>query len=395
MAESKDLNGFGLKLAGGALVLAIAAVVAVALTMFAGGFTPTATVTVDTPRSGLVLDPAAKVRIRGVEIGRVTAIEHTAAGARLKLALDPDQLKLVPANATVDIRSSTVFGAKYVNFTVPEHPSTTALAPGATVRAQQVTIEFNTLFERLNDVLTKAQPDKLNAILEAVGTAVEGRGEKLGTLLTTGEDYLRELNPKLDALVRDLKAARTTTNLYADTAPDLLRTTDNLAVTGATLTTQQRGLDLLLANLTGVTDTVGSVLRESEQPLGAALDLLRPTTALLREYAPGLHCMIVAMGEALPRADEVFGGKQEGVGMYASFTYGAQPYEYPKDLPKVNATGGPHCENLSDHQPGQLSDFLVTDTSAGHVWTPSTTLQVNGPKVFQVIFGGLPGVGQP
>lgn len=391
MAESK----LGLKLAGAAMVLALAAIVTVAMVMFVGGFTPTATVTVDAPRSGLVLDIDAKVKMRGVEIGRVAAVEHRADGARLKLAMDPDKLKLVPANAGVDIKSTTVFGAKYVNFTVPERPSAEHLRAGATLTAAAVTIEFNTLFQRLNEVLNKVQPEKLNAILEAIGTALQGRGEKLGVLLTSSDSYLREINPMLDALQRDLVAARGVTNLYADTAPDLLRTTDNVQVTGRALVEEQQSLDVLLANIVGVTDTVGSVLRDNEQSLFSALGLLRPTTALLQEYAPGLHCMIVAMGQAMPRADEVFGGKQEGVGMYASFTYGAEPYQYPRDLPKVAATGGPRCDNLIDRVPGSQSDFLVTDTSQGHVWTPSTTLKFNGPKVFQVLFGGLPGVGKP
>src|SRR4051794_15093760 len=119
MADSNKVRAaVGYKLAGSAMVLALVAIVAVALVMFVGGFTSTATVTIDAPRSGLVLDPDAKVKVRGVEIGRVVSIDQTADGASLKLALDPEQLKLVPANAGVDIRSTTVFGAKYVNFTV-------------------------------------------------------------------------------------------------------------------------------------------------------------------------------------------------------------------------------------------------------------------------------------
>ncbi|MFI9505976.1 MCE family protein [Nocardia sp. NPDC052566] len=395
MAESKQASGFGLKLAGAGMVLGLVAIVAIALVMFVGGFTPTATVTIDAPRSGLVLDPDAKVKVRGVEIGRVSSVEHSANGARLKLALDPDKMKLVPANVGVDIKSTTVFGAKYVNFIVPDQPSPERLRAGATLTASSVTVEFNTLFQRLNDVLDKVQPEKLNAILEAIGTALEGRGDKLGVLLTSSDAYLREINPMLEALRRDLVSTTGVTNLYADTVPDLLRTTDNVRVTGRAIVDEQRSLDVLLANLVGVTDTVGSVLRENEQPLDGALALLRPTTALLQEYAPGLHCMIVAMGEAMPRADEVFGGKQEGVGMYASFTYGAEPYKYPEDLPKVAATGGPRCGNLINRAPGSHSDFVVTDTAEGHVWVPSTTLKVGGPKVFQVLFGGLPGVSAP
>ncbi|MEV6325659.1 MCE family protein [Nocardia sp. NPDC051787] len=404
MAESKQTEsslvralrgGLGLKLAGAAMVLALVAVVAVALIMFVGGFTPTATVTVDAPRSGLVLDPDAKVKVRGVEIGRVESVDHTADGARLKLALDPELLKLVPSNADVDIRSTTVFGAKYVNFLVPQQPSSTSLRPGATVTAQRVTVEFNTLFQHLADVLAKIEPQKLNATLSALGTALQGRGQKLGDLLAQSDAYLRDINPSLPTLQQDLAKTSDVTNLYADTVNDLLRTVDNAIVTGNTLVEEQNSLDNVLVNLIGLADTTGSVLRDNESQLVTALDLLRPTTGLLDEYAPALYCLIGGLGKALPMGEAVFGGLQEGVALNTGFMYGVKPYTYPEDLPKVNATGGPRCEGLLDRVPGSHANYVVTDTSEGLVYAPSTTLTVNPPKIFQLLFAGMPGVPRP
>ncbi|MQY24631.1 MCE family protein [Nocardia aurantia] len=387
--------GWGVKLAGLGMVLALVAIVAVALTMFAGGFTSTEAVYIDTPRAGLVLDPDAKVKIRGVEIGRVQSISYAGDQARLRLAIDPHELTLVPANATVDIRSTTVFGAKYVNFAVPEQPSADHLRPGATVAAQAVTVEFNTLFQHLSDVLAKVQPEKLNATLTALGTALQGRGDELGRLLADSDHYLRDINPSLPDLQRDLQTSVPVTNLYADTAPDLLRTTGNAAVTGGTLVRHQDDLDAVLLNVIGLADTTGSVLRDNENQLVTALDLLRPTSELLDEYSPELYCLVVGVADALPVANEVFGGQGPWVNLNASFMPGGEPYKYPKDLPKVNATGGPHCEGILDRVPGSHSDYLVTDTSQGEVWTPSLDSHSNGARVFQLLFAGLPGVPNP
>ncbi|MGW4769287.1 MCE family protein [Nocardia sp. NPDC004278] len=387
-------GGLGLKLAGLGMVLALVAIGSVAMVMFFGGFTKTVTVTVDAPRSGLVLDPDAKVKIRGVEIGRVSEIEQTNNGARLTLAMDPELLKMVPSNAAVDIKSTTVFGAKYINFIVPEQASSTSLKPGATVTAQSVTVEFNTLFQHLTDVLQKIEPEKLNATLSALGTALQGRGEKLGDLLARSDAYLRDINPSLPALQRDLVASTGVTNLYADTVPDLLRTTDNATVTARTIVEEQENVDAMLANLIGLADTTGSVLRENEHPLVTALDLLRPTTQLLNDYKPMLYCLVVGLANVLPIGEDIFGGRFDAVPLNASFMPGADPYQYPQDLPKVNATGGPHCEGILDRVPDSHANYVVTDTSEGHVWTPSTAPHVNGPKVFQILFAGLPGVGQ-
>ncbi|MGA4790617.1 MCE family protein [Nocardia sp. AB354] len=387
--------GWGVKLSGVALILFLAAIVAVALTMFVGGFSTSKPVYLDAPRAGLVMDKDAKVKIRGVQIGHVSDIAYTGDQARLTLAIEPDQLKMVPANATVDIRSTTVFGAKYVNFVEPEVPSAQHLQAGATLTAQSVTVEFNTLFQHLTDVLGKIAPEKLNATLTALGTALQGRGDKLGQLLVDSDEYLRDINPSLPDLQRDLQTSVGVTNLYADTAPNLLRTTDNAAVTSKTIVDHQDSLDAVLLNLIGLADTTGAVLKENENGLSTALDLLRPTAELLNEYNPALYCLVEGVAGAIPRANEIFGGTGPWVTLNASFMPGGTPYTYPKDLPKVNATGGPHCEGILDRKPGSHANYLVTDTTEGRVYTPELSTHLNGPRVFQLLFAGLPGVGTP
>ncbi|WP_174554941.1 MCE family protein, partial [Nocardia nova] len=194
---------------------------------------------------------------------------------------------------------------------------------------------------------------------------------------------------------RDLQTSVGVTNLYADTAPNLLRTTDNAAVTSKTIVDHQDSLDAVLLNLIGLADTTGAVLKENENGLSTALDLLRPTAELLNEYNPALYCLVEGVAGAIPRANEIFGGTGPWVTLNASFMPGGTPYTYPKDLPKVNATGGPHCEGILDRKPGSHANYLVTDTTEGRVYTPELSTHLNGPRVFQLLFAGLPGVGNP
>ena len=102
-------------LAGLATVTAIAAVMVTAVGLFRGCFVESIPVTVLSPRVGLVMNPDAKVKMLGIQVGQVTSIDDLPNGqAALHLAIDPDQLHLVPANVLVDIASTTVFGAKFV-----------------------------------------------------------------------------------------------------------------------------------------------------------------------------------------------------------------------------------------------------------------------------------------
>ena len=151
---------------GLATVAAIFAIVAFAATLFRGGLAESAPVTVISPRVGLVMNPDAKVQIRGVEVGKVASIEQLPNGeAALHLAMDPKRLSAIPSNVLVDIASTTVFGAKYVQFVFPPDPSPESLRSGQVLNAQHVMVEINTVFEELTSVLSKIDPPKLNEAL--------------------------------------------------------------------------------------------------------------------------------------------------------------------------------------------------------------------------------------
>ena len=75
-------------LAGLGTVIAIAAVVALAVSLFRGSFTETVPVTVISDRAGLVMNPEAKVKMRGVQVGKVSSIESKPDGtAAIHLAM--------------------------------------------------------------------------------------------------------------------------------------------------------------------------------------------------------------------------------------------------------------------------------------------------------------------
>ncbi|WP_425303426.1 MCE family protein [Nocardia wallacei] len=125
------------------------------------------------------------------------------------------------------------------------------------------------------------------------------------------------------------------------------------------------------------------------------MDLLRPTADLLYQYRSALNCVVEGIGTNVDVMNQIFGGSGAGVLLNAGFMPGGEPYQYPRDLPKVNATGGPHCENIMDRVPGSHSNYLVTDTAEGEVWTPELHSHLHGPRVFQLMFAGMPGVPNP
>lgn len=377
------------KLAAIGLVLGLTAIVVLALTIFSGGFSSTVPVTVTSARAGLVMDPQAKVKLRGVEVGRVASISQQDGMARLALEMNPSTLSMIPANAAVEIESTTVFGAKYVNFVVPPDPSSESLQPGAVISADSVTVEFNTLFQHLSEVLQKLEPEKLNATLGAVSSALRGRGNELGELLADTDSYLTTMNPSLPALQHDLAAAAVVTNVYADATPDLMRVLDNATTTSETIVAEQANLDLLLMNVTGLADTANRVLTHNEQPVETALSTLTDTTTLLDEYSPELTCFLVGLNKGRLAFGPLAGaGDKAAISLSSSFLLGDPAYTVDKDLPKIAATGGPNCYGLPDFDPKQgPAPFVVADTGTTP-YVPSTQPAVNVPTIFQFLFAG-------
>lgn len=101
-------NSFVRPLAGLAMVAVLVGIVVFAIGMFNGGWGTTVPVTIVSERAGLVMNPEAKVKMRGVQVGQVERIENRPDGkAVLHLAMYPDSLNAIPDNVLVDISSST------------------------------------------------------------------------------------------------------------------------------------------------------------------------------------------------------------------------------------------------------------------------------------------------
>lgn len=377
-------------LAGLGMVIAIAAIVVFSIGMFRGGFGTTVPVTVVSERAGLVMNPEAKVKMRGVQVGQVDRIENRPDGtAVLHLAMDPSQLQYIPGNVDVNLASTTVFGAKSVELVAPADPSSTPLAKGQQLDAQHVTVETNTLFQQLTSVLKSIDPVQLNETLAAISGALNGRGEKFGQTVTDFNAFFKSINPSLGNIARDLEVAPVALNAYADAAPDLVNILDSTTKVGDTLVDQEDNLDRFLVSAIGLADTGNDVIGTNRQPLTDLLRMLVPTTEKLSQYSDNLRCGIQGLAPFVkaPPADH------PGVVINASFQLGVERYRYPDDLPIVEAKSGSSCKNqmLPVVGNGKRPPFLVTDIGANPWKYGNQGVLLNSDALKQALFGPVQG----
>ena len=369
-------------------VAVIAAIVAVAVGLFRGSFTDTTPVTVLSPRAGLVMNPDAKVKMHGVQVGKVASIESRPDGqAVLRLAMYPSEMHLIPANVLVDLTSPTVFGAKFVELVAPAEPSAQSLHAGQVLDSQHVTVEVNTVFKHLTSVLGTLDPAKLNETLGAISQALSGRGEKIGQAFSDLDSFLAKFDPSLPALSRDIALSVPVFHAYGDASADLVRTVDNSVKISKSIVDEQHNLDALLVSAIGLADIGSDVLGANRKGLTDVFHLLAPTTDLLGEYAPGLTCAfggIAALGKTPPLAEP-------SINIVASLTWGGERYRYPQNLPKVAATGGPRCMGLPKLPFNSKAKLLVADTGANPVGYGNPQVLVNFDGLKQLLYGPIDG----
>ncbi len=393
------VRSYARPLAGLGTVVLVAGIFALAVILFRGDLTKTVPVTVISQRAGLVMNADAKVKMRGVQVGKVESIESLPNGrAALHLAIYPSQLQYIPANVLVDITSSTVFGAKSVELIAPDKPSAQRLHAGQTLAGEHVMVEINTVFQQLVSVLNQIDPAKLNESLGALAKAFSGRGTQLGQSLSDLDSFLAKLEPSLPALRHDLAVLPAVSNAYADAAPNLVQTVANATRISKTIVDEQRNLDALLISAIGLADIGNDVLSNNREPLTNVLHLLVPTTDLTNEYHEVFTCGfggLITISHGAPLSEP-------SINISASITWGGERYRYPTNLPKVAATGGPQCMGLPRIPFNSHPKQLISDIGANPVGYGNPQVLINSDLLKQLLYGPIAGpprnpvqIGQP
>jgi phospholipid/cholesterol/gamma-HCH transport system substrate-binding protein len=375
-------------LTGLVTVAILAAIVAVAVGLFQGSFTESVPVTVLSPRAGLVMNVDAKVKMRGVQVGKVDSIESRPNGqAVLHLAMYPSDMHLIPANVLVDITEPTVFGAKFVDLVPPAQPAAQSLHAGQVLDSQHVTVEINTVFKHLTEVLGTLDPAKLNETLGAIGQALSGRGQKIGQAFSDLDSFLAKFDPSLPALSHDLAVSAPVFNAYADASADLVKTVRNSAQISQTFVDEQHNLDALLVSAIGLADVGNDVLSANRQGLTDVIHLLRPTTDLTNQYNKALWCGFASLADQAKQPPL----SEPSINIIASLRWGAERYRYPDNLPKVAATGGPQCLDLPKRPFNTYAKQVVADTGANPVQYGNQQLLLNFDGLKQLLYGPIAG----
>ncbi|MGW3123730.1 MCE family protein [Streptomyces sp. NPDC001107] len=180
--------------------------------------------------------PGSDVRVLGVRIGEVKKI--TPEGERVRVELEYDHGRKVPAGARAAIINSSVVSDRYVQL-LPVYRKGPVMHSGAVIPENRtaVPVELDRIF------------DSLHTTAEALGPKGANKDGSLSRLLGVSADNLDGQGANLNRSVQDLSQAVTT---LSDGRKDLFGTVRNLQVFTAALAADDKSVRSFNTSLTDV-----------------------------------------------------------------------------------------------------------------------------------------------
>ncbi|MET8401543.1 MCE family protein [Streptomyces sp900116325] len=202
--------------------------------------------------------PGSDVRVLGVRIGEVKKIEPQ--GDRVRVELEYDEGRKVPADAKAAVINSSVVSDRYVQL-LPVYRKGPVLRNGAVIPETRtaVPVELDRVF------------DSLHTTADALGPQGANKDGSLSRLLGVSADNLDGQGESLNQTVEDLSKAVTT---LSDGRTDLFGTVRNLEVFTAALAADDksvRSFNTSLAEVAGQLAGERKDLADALKNLGSAL----------------------------------------------------------------------------------------------------------------------------
>ncbi|HEY4568580.1 MAG TPA: MCE family protein [Kribbella sp.] len=334
---------------------------------YAKVFVKTVDVELKTSHIGLQLNEHADVKLRGIIVGEVRGVATDGDEATVRLALKPDQVDEISSAVSARILPKTLFGEKYVALVPPTGSQGRHIRAGDVITRDKTAVGIE-IEKVLNDALPLLQavdPADLNATLNTLATALEGRGAEIAGTLTQLDAYLKKLNPHVPKLMDALARLTQVANLYGDATPDLVRALRNLTITGNTVVEKQVQLQQFFVDVQTLSSTGNAFLKDNEDRVIRLGQVSRPVLDLLERYSPEVPCFLQVLTETAPILNDTFRNGRLNINLEL-ITNQPTPYE-PNERPAYKDHRGPTCVGRNYSHPGSKPGPYTQQNPAPYV----------------------------
>jgi virulence factor Mce-like protein len=317
------------------------------------------TVTLELPASG-GLYRFSNVTYRGVQVGKVTAVVPTRAGAKATLSLVTSPK--IPADLQAQVRSVSAVGEQYVDLR-PRNSAPPYLHDGSVIPVGKTTIPqpVGPMLDRTSALINSIPKNKIGGLLDESFRALNGSGYNLGSLIDSSARVSSDANSISDR-------ARTLTDDIAPLLDSLAKTADStrrwargLAGTTEQIANDDAEVQTLLQNGPETADEASRLLEQVKLTLPVLLANLTTVGQIGVTYHPSLEQLLVLLPPiiaeiqgALPTNNYTglpIGGFHFALADPAACTVGFLPpssWRSPADTNTIDTPDGLYCKLPQD-----------------------------------------------
>lgn len=237
----------------------------------------------------LDLVPQSTVKVNNVTVGAVEKVELVGWHARVRLRID-DSVKL-PGNAIAELRQTSMLGEKYVALSAP--PDTAAvgrLTDGARIPLSRSgrNPEIEEVLSALSALLNGGGVAQLKTISTELNNALEGREDRVKSLLTELDTFLGGLDEQKKEIVRALEGIDKLSATLAKEKKTIDQALTTVPPALKVLADQRSNLTAMLTSLSELGTTGTKVINTSRADVIASLRALEPILQQLNKAGADL-----------------------------------------------------------------------------------------------------------
>lgn len=216
------------------------------------------------------------VKVAGVDVGRVESMEIEDGKAIVRFNID-DTVK-VPTDSSVGIRWRNVVGQRFL-YVYPGEAEE-VYSEGERIPADQTRppADIGEFLNRAGPILKAIDPEKANAFVDAMNTALVGNEETIRSLIDSGAVLATELGSNDEDISRLLESADTIMAAYANQDEEIGAFIDNLQQLSTDLAGDTQDINSLVHNFAIVQEQLDEVLVRSRGNMDSTIRDLNTVT---------------------------------------------------------------------------------------------------------------------
>ncbi len=357
------------------------------------------------PESG-GLFTGSEVTYRGVKVGKISAMDVTPKGLRVKMALE-DGTK-IPLDSKMYVHNLSAVGEQYLDFEPPDNQPPYA-ENGDVIKGDRASLPTSEelLLTQMDSLVSSVDGAELSTVVREAGVMFRGTANPLQRMVDSGTQFVDEAAANTDSTITLLQTGQTVLQTQADHEQDIRSFAQDLADLTGTLRTSDKDLRTILQGGGPAAREVNSLMKGLEPTLPVFLSNLVTVNQVLTNNLPALEQLLVVFPHVL--AAGFTGTPGDGYGhINLQFNNNVPPctkgYKPPSQWrPATDTTDGPiypaKCKSgpplnmrgynyapKSGTSPGRAYRVSTYDAKTGKVDTGDGTSLVVGPRS-RTVFG--------